>query len=300
MKQANRWDQFWFSTSDPGDLAICRILFYSGLFFTSLIESFTSWSEAPPEFWQPVSFFNLFHIAAPSAWMILVLTVLWRLSLIFSAFGFYTRISQVVAAILSTYLYVFFYSHGFLHHPYQLFVVICLILMFAKSGEAFSVDAWRTKKTSQPSGEFTWPVKMVWVVWCLMFFAAGLAKLRNTGLSWATSENMQDILRHNIYYFSQGLGHRQVSDDWPNLFLQSPWLCQLSAIGVLSVELLSPLILFGRRPRLILVACIFTMQVGIWYVLFVDFRPQLVCYAFFLPWSRIVDCMKLGRKKYAN
>src|SRR5579864_2229064 len=85
-----------------------------------------------------------------------------------------------------------------------------LIMAFSRCGDAWSIDAlirkWRSNKTHSPvdpagmSGEYTWPVRMIWVVITLIYFAAGVSKVRHSGFEWVTGDTMRYILIWHSYH----------------------------------------------------------------------------------------------------
>ena len=115
----------------------------------------------------------------------------------------------------------------------------------------------------------------------LMFFAAGVAKLRYGGLEWIFSDSFATtvLLKH---YDKDAVG------DWGLYLVQVPWLCQLLALTSVAIEILAPLALFGRRPWAVLVPLLFGMQVGIAVFMGVHPRsPNFACYSLFVPWTRV-------------
>ena len=239
-------------------------------------------------FWEPISFFKVFRIEPPDHATIAVFQFIWRTSLLTSAIGFFSRTSMIVAAITTNYLYIFYYSHGFLHHQYQILTLISLIFMCSMAGSACSVDSTFSKSKPIAGFEFTWPLRLIWFVRAIMFFSAGLSKLRNSGLSWVLGDSMNDIVKHNLIYFGQGLGGSQLNLSLSNYFIARPVLCQFAAALTIVIEVGAPLILLHKKIRSIGVLSLMALQVAIWLILRVDFSPQALCYIFFVPWQRLL------------
>ena len=61
---------------------------------------------------------------------------------------------------------------------------------------------WRRRQgvvNAAESGEYTWPLRAVWLTMSLIYFAAGIAKLRHSGLSWVTSDTLSIYVVKSYY-----------------------------------------------------------------------------------------------------
>jgi predicted DCC family thiol-disulfide oxidoreductase YuxK len=116
----------------------------------------------------------------------------------------------------------------------------------------------------------------MWSLMALAFFGAGVAKLRTSGLSWVYSGSMGAVLL-------------QAQTPWATALAGIPLMPQLFAASALLLELSAPLALVSRWARALIIPGLFSMQLGIWYVMKVDFRPFMMCYLFWVPWGGIVE-----------
>ena len=167
-------------------------------------------------------------------------------------------------------------------------VFVLAILAVSRCGDALSLDQWlRGRFTRRPRvnredlGEYTWPLRLVWVLMVLVYFAAGMAKLRNSSWRWIFSDNMQNILIQHHYTHVPEIKLGLALANWP-------WICWLAAGFSMMAELLAPLALAIRRLRLPIIGSLFLMQIGIWLLLGVQFPLYLPCYLFWVPWDRCV------------
>ena len=131
-----------------------------------------------------------------------------------------------------------------------------------------------------PSGEYRWPVRAVWMLMAVVFFAAGVAKLKRSGLEWAFSDNMSNTFVQRHY-----VGYPKLR--WGLWLAQYPVLCWALGFITLAAEIGAPLALVSRRARRVLIPTLFMMQVGNDLLLGVAFWQFMTAYVFWVnwPWS---------------
>jgi hypothetical protein len=302
LNRAHRWNRFWFTPERPINLAICRLLFFAlmcGFYFTAAIAPLSEVNESSA-FWEPVWLMRgigrLFHGAhlslIPSAPWMLALGLIWKLSLVTACIGLFTRASTGVAFLLGIYFIALFNNYGKAESDQLPMVFILGILALSRCGDAISVDALLRRRRGggpvAPSGEYRWPVRVVWVLMALMFFNAGTAKLRHSGLHWAWDEGFSLLLITRFY------------DPNPpalriGLFIANHlWLARLMGFGSLFVETCFPLALFTKWGRRFFPPAAFAMQLGIGVIMNIWFIHFLCAYLFWVPWDRIA--LRLGAR----
>src|SRR4030095_11795292 len=110
-----------------------------------------------------------------------------------SPIGFFSRPSMVVSFAAGSYLLALPHNFGQTYHFDAMLVFVLGALALSRAGDAWSLDALvrsssdPTGTAPQPSGEYTWPIRLVWVLMAFVFFGAGLSKLRHAGLEWVLS-----------------------------------------------------------------------------------------------------------------
>lgn len=280
-----RWRCFFFRRASPFDLGVCRILFY-GLALLHFARGRTSlWADVPDALWWPTPFFRLLRVPVLSAPWLELLDRIWWVALGLSAVGLFTRLGTAVAFLAGAYLLGLPQNFGKVHHSETVVVFTLLVLAFSRAGDGLSIDAWLARRRSgaprPASGEYTWPVRAVWVLLMLVYFAAGVSKLRRSGLEWVFSPNLANLL----------LAHHYTAHAPPlelGLALaRSAWLPPLLAAGALVLELAAPLALVGARPRAVIAPGLFLLQCGIWALLGVPFHGFLISFLFFVPWEAL-------------
>jgi hypothetical protein len=161
-------------------------------------------------------------------------------------------------------------------------VVTLGILAWSRAGDAWSIDAWlRGQDRPAPSGEYTWPIRMVWVMMALVFLAAGLSKVRYGGVAWVTSANLSIVLERAAYH---------VSDADPlsraGLWLAAhPWLSRAVAALTLVIELGFVAALVSPFARAVLVPAAVGMLIGIRVLMGPTFGGFLLATVFWVPWD---------------
>jgi hypothetical protein len=260
-----RWTRFFFEPAEPSNLGLCRILFFGALFLFYLPQGFGAWGEVSDVFWMPITLFRIFHLPLLSGQLLVTLQLIWKVSLALSCVGLFTRFSTMSSVILGVYLLGLPHNFGKIHR---------------RAGRVGLPSVER----SRPSGEYTWPVHTVWLMFALVFFAAGVAKLRHSGFEWIFSDSMTITLIYHHYYFSN-------AEPWVPLGLhlaQYGWLTRLFAASTVVIEVGYPLALFSRKARWIFVPSMVLMLVGIRALMGPTFVPQyLICHVFWVPWDRV-------------
>lgn len=284
---ASRFFTFWFKPASPANLGFARLLFFGLLLCYYLPISYTEWALMDPVFYKPTYFFRKFDIPIFSAESIAVLQTLWKVALGMACLGLLTRTSVATAFVTGTYLLALPHNFGKVHH-YDALVVFCMgILMLSRCGDAWSLDRLFAAQKGAPrparSGEYTWPVRAIWLTFVLVMFGAGYSKLQVSGLGWLASENMAiNLVRHHY-----SIGNYEPVVDWGLWIAQHAWLCWLFGAASLAAEALIPLALVSRTARWLLVPTLFGMQVGIRLLLGPSFAPMLICYLFWVPWDKV-------------
>jgi predicted DCC family thiol-disulfide oxidoreductase YuxK len=277
-------------------LGVCRMLFYSAVAVMSWPAEAVDWAEVSPVFWSPISFFRVLGIGVLSPFLMAIAVAAWKGLLLFSAAGLATRFSMAGAAVLGTYLMGIPHNFGKIHHSDGILVFAMAILALSRAGDGWSLDALlrAARRPSQPpvapGGEYTWPLRMNWLVMSLIFFAAGVEKLRHSGLSWVTSNALAGLLLRSSDPLARPAGPPWT--DWGVWIAGVPWLSMSMGAISLALELSFPLALFSRTARWIVPAGVFGVQMGIFLLMGPNFDSFLICYLFWVPWERMGEVIR--------
>ena len=287
---SDRWTRFWFAPASPSNLGLCRMLFFGGMLLFYLPTDFSAWGDVSPVFWQPIWLFARFHLPMLPKGALTVMQMAWHVALAFSCIGLFTRTMTAVSFALGIYILGLPNNFGTEYHYDTLVVMAFAIMAISRSGDAWSLDRLRLRRAEreQPtetaaSGEYTWPIRAIQLVMALIFFAAGIAKIRHSGLAWVVSNTMSIMLVQQQYHIAN-------ADPLTTVGLTlalHPWLCSLLAAGSMTLETIYPLALFSARARAFIVPSVFLMQVGIRVLMGPTFNQYLICNLFWVPWDRV-------------
>jgi len=256
------WNRYWFTPESAERLALVRVVSYGLLLAIYLPLDDRGWTQVSAVFWMPISAFHMLPGPPRNAALIGSLQVLWKASLLTSAFGFFSRASMATAAALGFFLLGLPNCFGKIHHLDGFPVLLLMILALSPCADRRG-----------------WPVRLSQTLFLLIFFAAGYAKLRNSGLAWMTAGNMRSIWLGELFTHTP-------PTQLGSLLAQSTWASQLAAAGVIIIELSALPALFFRRVRVVTLPALLGLQILIALMLGVYFTPHLVGYALFLPWER--------------
>jgi hypothetical protein len=279
------WDRFWFSPQSAVDLGIARVLLFGGIFWWRYRADPAAWADIGAPFWFPIRLFSILDLPLFSAPVLETLQHVWIAAVGLAAIGLMTRVSTVVAFVLGVYLIGLPHNFGKIHHSDAAVVLILAGLALSRCGDAVSVDAWLRRRRGlpppAPSGEYRWPVRVAWLCTVLLYFAAGVSKLRNGGAAWVFSDSFRNILLEHHY------SHVPLVT-WGLTIAESPFLTRALAAGTILVEILCPLALLGVAARAFFIPALALMQFGIWLMLGVRFDFYLFMLFFWIPWSALL------------
>jgi predicted DCC family thiol-disulfide oxidoreductase YuxK len=256
-----------------------------------------AWADVSRVFWRPVGIVALLGLTPPPIQLLSAVSIVWKAALVLSAVGLATRASTALAAVLGTYLIGLSESFGKIHHADAILVWAMAIFAFSRCGDGFSVDSLiRAARRSDgapraPHGEYTWPIRMTWLVMSVIFFASGVSKLRHSGLRWVTSDALGTFFIHANYGLGASTGPA-LAGEWGLRLARMPLVCRSMAAVSLLFELAMPLALFSRRARRILVPGVLALQIGISLFVGPNFLRFGFCYLFWVPWARLGNRIK--------
>ncbi len=284
------WERFWFEPAPATELGVARAIFFAVTFALYLREDFSQWATVSHVFWMPIWLFRQLHVPVASRTTLLVLQFVWKLALAGAALGVFTRASLALSFALGFYLLGLPHNFGHTYHFDAVVIFTFGILACSRAGDAWSLGRlFRRAGTDVPaapplmSGEYRWPVRLVWLATTLVLFAAGVSKLRHSGLPWVFSDTMSIFLTKAYYHFSDA----NPVVPWGLAIASHPWLARGMAATSLAIETLFPLALFSRRARRVLVPGAFAMLVGIRLVMGPTFAGFLAVFTFWAPWAAI-------------
>ena len=293
------WSRYFFTPAGPADLGFSRAAFCTLALFYYLPQDFSEWGTVAREFWMPIPLFAQPSIPLLPAAAIAALQICFKLALALAAVGLFSRLALAVAFVCSMYLLGLPQNFGQVQHFDTLVVLVFGILAMSRAGDSWSIDDWLRSRRGAPaakeSGEYTWPIRAIWVMTAVIFFSAGFSKLRHSGLEWVFSDHLAIILVRHQYFVSDG----EPLTSWGPAIAAYPWAARLLAGISLATEVLYPLALFSRRARLVLVPAGIGFLVGIRLLMGPTFEPFVMCSVFWVPWTRVLALAGAVRRSRA-
>ncbi|MDB5299397.1 MAG: putative rane protein [Phycisphaerales bacterium] len=288
MNLSARWNRYWFTPEAPTNLGACRFVFFAMLLWLYLDVPFGDWGDlsSAHSFWKPLWLFHVFHLPVPGLTALTAVSAIWKISLLTACLGLFTRTSTAVAFFLGTYLLALQSSYLRAESAPMMLVPAMAVMALSRCGNGLSVDAWLRARRGGPavprSGEYRWPVRAMWVMLSIVFFAAGYAKLLHSGIRWATGDGFAIMLMQRFY------DAKPPAVSWGMWVAAHPLIAKFSAGGALFTETCFPLVLFSRHARRLFPIMAFGMQCGIGLLMNVWFVHFFPIYVFFVPWDELL------------
>jgi uncharacterized membrane protein YphA (DoxX/SURF4 family) len=258
MKRASErvrdsWARYWFTPVAPYWLGACRIIV--GLQLCNYLRHQQPWDPfstlgevaiLPDQLWEPVQFVDLLGLGPPDE---ATLTAVWGVTMVAAAamtIGLATRPASALAAAGGIYLITIPNCYGDITHGFNVLAMMLLVLPFARTGAALSVDSLvrRARGTVTPdaASDFNWPVKLIQFSFAFMLLFAGWNKLVVGGPDWVFSESLRNIVLYQSFVVQESQPAAAVQP-----LVENPWLWQAVAAWVVLSELSFIAIMFVQR-----------------------------------------------------
>lgn len=267
----------WLTEPVPrGRVAAFRTLVY--LFVAADLVFFTPWVRArvsvPSELYQPLLIGRILPLPTPTP--ILVNLLFWALLLaaLAAATGRAPRAFGWMVFVLYFEWMIIAMSYGKVDHDRFAFLVALAALPTA--GRARHGDDTRTEAGG-------WALRVTQIAVVCTYFLAAWAKLRFGGFGWMTGSVLaRAIIRRGT--------------DLADVIAQVPHLLTAAQIGIVTFELLSPLVFVLRgRWRLAAVGFFYSFHLITIAAITISFAPHLVAMTSFLPLERLRPLARLLR-----
>jgi hypothetical protein len=275
------------------ELALARMLFFGWIAFRSWRRLTSEWLPFAALDFRPPGLVDTLGLRFASAGVLDVLDVLWPLCLLASAAGIFTRLSMLASLVLGVYLLGLPHAVGKAHHSDAILIFMLAAFALSRAGDAWSLDAWLARRRSgvgapSPHVEYSWPLLFGVVCVVAVYFAAGIAKLRTTGLEWAWNDGGRLRLIAHAYTHEPPtrLGLALASAGSAHKVL---------GLFALALEVGSPLAFVHRYARLFVVGGLFSLQLGIWLTLGVFFENFFALFLVAIPWFELVPKALVAR-----
>jgi predicted DCC family thiol-disulfide oxidoreductase YuxK len=301
---AGAWNRYWFLPAPTQRLAVCR-LFAFGLLVVDLLY-LGKWDrvfrEIDPFFWEPILCLRILQQAfgfglppPPALGTIYIVTLIMAVG---AFVGYRTGVCALVSSCLYIYLMAVVYSGvGKVHHTHGVFVLLLFALSLSPCGAALSVDALRKRvgaavnqvqfcRNHEPetSCYVLWPLRLIGILLCLVYFFCGYSKLRNGGLTWMNGETLAYWLLQDADVYSIHL---------PLLVAQYPLVLQPLSILVVALELTFPVILLFPGLLWLYLPAGFGFHMGTFALMNTHFVWWWFTYMVFIDWEAFGRWLKV-------
>lgn len=221
---------------------------------------------------------------------LLFLPPVFLTSLAFLSIGLFTRIAAWTCAISFFILFTPMNAEIYAEHSTNAVMLTFFILALSPTlGSQYSLDSLMGINRSASSHEFEdsiWPVRLIQFLFFVMFFAAGVSKLVQTGPEWASAQNIQKILDYTSATLKPFMWYSWQSDlhSWVR---NSDVLLSAVGVGTLVIELGALFFFCNQRWQILGLLLISSLQLGIFLVTNITFGYFYPMYLIFIPWERL-------------
>jgi hypothetical protein len=283
-----RFDRWLFAPGDPRRLAAIRIILCLVVAARISRPLFADLAGQPEPLFRPRSFMLLLH-AMPGRGVTIAIQVVTLALLLASGIGLKPRITLPLAWAGATFLFGMETSLGKVVHHDVLPLLAMVPILFAPTGEAWSIDTRRPDPA--PSPRVGWPVRTAGVLVAGVYLIAGLSKLAFTGPAWVLGDNLRNI----VYAASDSHGGNALA-----LFVADrPWLALTIAAGTIAFELTLWLVLVHPRLTPWYVGWAAAIHTGIWLTIGINYVSWAwTVAAVFVDWPALLD--RLERRRVAD
>jgi hypothetical protein len=247
------WDRFWFAPGSPRNLAAARITFAIYSVWVLLSRNLAEMSDLPSVFWS--------QVGASARWRYLdfpghpdlerVLVWITAAALLGAIAGVLPRFSCFVSGLLLYHLAPL-ESIIWIPHPYArgltISVIALLTLSFSSCGDCWTLLRPKRDKLPAPSGDYTWPLRLLQLYLVQIYFFSGYAKVMVVGWKWASASNIRNWMLWCTQEEQMRVFH--TLGTW---IAGQPLVCWVVGIGTLLFEFGMVTVLFSKRARWVLV-----------------------------------------------
>jgi hypothetical protein len=282
------WINFLADCGSPLNLAVVRIFVFAAIPFSRDFQEATKYASFPRELIVPPMGMSWLPIAAidPSivAWAQSFLVV----SCVCAVLGWRTKISTLVATILSVYVLAMPQMLGKTNHNNLVLIWFAWVLSASRCADVLSVDAairgWRAARPNmhvlqEQSIVYGLPMKILFLTMGLVYFFPGYWKLHTCGLDWASADHMR------LQLWSQW--HGTHSQHWRADKL--PWLCSLMGWGTIAFENLFSFVVLFPFGRVLLLAIGPLFHAGIAAIMRIYFYALIGAYVTLVDWQKVCN-----------
>lgn len=292
-----RVDRAFFAEAPAERLALLRLLVggFALVYLCVRAAHLGSVTRLPPSSFRPVGVVAALSAPLPAAVVWGLIAAAIAAGAAFVA-GYRFRVSGPLFGALLLWVLSYRNAWGMVFHTENLLVLHVIALGLARAADAYSLDARRAgAPRPEPDGRYGWPIRLLCAITVTSYFIAGIAKLRNSGLAWATSDILRNYIAYdNIRKIALGDTHAPLG----GALVRYPFLFPPLAFATLAFELGAPLALFSRRLGVVFCGAAWLFHLGVLVTMAILFPYPLVGVAFapFFEVERLRDLRRPARR----
>lgn len=288
MSAVRALGRYWFTPAPPQRLALLRILI--GAYGLALVvvrgQDLLRITSMGVRFFEPVGVVTLLSDPMSQLWLRVLMLLLLGANIAF-VFGWRFRVTGPVYAAALLWLLSYANSWGQILHTDNLLCMYVIVLALTPSADSLSMDArgGSRNRVTPPAAApcYGWGIRLMCVIAVTTYMTAGLAKLRNSGLAFASGDTLRwHVAFDNLRKLELGSFASPLAE-WilphPNLFV-------VLGLATLVMELGAPLALVHRRIALVWASVMWLFHVGVVALMAIVFAFPLTGLAF-APFFRI-------------
>lgn len=286
-----RWIGERIPDASPEAVALFRIVFGVLLLIIVLRRPvFAAWAAEPSNVISPAQH-ALLQLFVYAPWMVDGLRwwlVFWGGLFIAGAFA-RLAFAGLTAGVFA---WALLYTTTTTYHTVSSLLLALLVLQWSRWSDAWSVDAWRRRHGAQRATPKTYGYT-VWVpgvVLGVVFAAAAVAKLRDSGVAWILNGTVK------YHFLSDSI---QAMVDWGLWIGRHQWLSVLLSAGAIAIEaLVIVAVLMGAyRHRLVAGAAALGLLLGFTLLQGLFWPAWWMLLLSFLPWHLIRGPARAGHAR---
>jgi hypothetical protein len=283
-------------------LAVFRLLVggYVALWSLVRLPAHVGHAGQEPGRWQPVGVLAPVDQPLPD-WLVIVAALVTPLLAGAVALGWHYRTTAPLLAAALLVVTTLDSSWGQVFHTENL-VVLHVLVLAATPAAADALVGRRGPSRSPTSadpgwdGRYGWPVRLAAVLVVVAYVAAGLAKLRISGLGWLDGDVLRNLVAHD------NLRKAVLGDTYSALgaaLVRHAWAFPAMAVLTLVVELGAWVALLSRPMRVLWVGAAWAFHVGVLALMAIVFPYQLsgVAFAPFFRLERLPLLASVGQQR---
>jgi hypothetical protein len=287
----NNFEKFFLTESSAFELGFCRFIFYTFCAFHFIPQDFSVYAIVPDVMWDRVWLHVL--IPAPIHWTALFKSciAIWKISLIFSALGLFTRTAFAISFFGALYFIGLQADVNCFYRVGNLSIIIMGIFLLSEAHLGFSFDRFIRNKLNRstptlPARSYGWPIRMALFCMLTTFLAAAISKLKNSGLNFITTDQLYDYIFLANKMYDYNLNSLKIACN--RFVLSHPSSLHYAAAFALGAEAIAIFAFFSKRAAPFIYSALALMQIGIVLTMYIDsFNLYFPLYLFAVPWRKL-------------